>query len=77
MTPAALTNAADWNIVSGNVRIIPAESSDTDNEWPSGDFEGIIFRHQQDEMMPSAPNERFHVRCVSDTAVIEIYEQGA
>lgn len=77
VTPPALTNAADWNIVSGNVRIIPAQSGETDDVWPDDDFEGIIFRHQQNEMMPSAPSERFHVRCVSDEAVIEIYEQGA
>ena len=74
LTPVALTNAADWNLIEGNCYFIVAETGDTDNQWPAG-YVGQHVRGADHQPFATSAGERLHIKAATD-CVIEVYETG-
>ena len=74
LTPAALLNAADWNLISGNCYFIVAEAGDAPNVWPAG-FVGEHVKASNHQSFATAAGERLHIKAATN-CVIEVYETG-
>ena len=74
LTPAALLNAADWNLIEGNCYFLPVEAGDTDNVWPAG-FDGQYIRGADHQPFATSAGERLHIKAATN-CVIEVYETG-
>jgi len=74
-TTPALTRRSDIQCVFGVCRYLPAEAGDTPNEYPE-DFLGITL--QDNRVLEGVlEGEQVHIKCHSEKATIEIYENGA
>lgn len=74
-TTPVLTRRSDVLCVSGVCRYLPAEADDDANTYPE-DFLGIPLQDNR-ALQAVLAGEQIHIKCRSEKATIEIYENGA